>query len=213
MFKIRVRGPRACFTRPELKAERVSYDVITPSATIGILEAILWKPAIRWHVKWIDVLAPVRWASSRTNEVANKASARNEHIVADSSTERQQRNMVYLRDVDYVIGVDFSMTEHAGERDSVQKFNDMFARRLSLGQHFRPPVLGVREFPAIVEEAPAEYTPQDLTRPYGRMFYGYDHPGEGKRPMFFDAKIVKGRLEVPDRRSVLLAHGHRSVQC
>src|SRR5207249_7391890 len=115
-FQVRARGPMACFTRPEMKVERVSYEVMTPSAARGLLEAILWKPAIRWRVHEIAVLAPIRWTSFRRNEVNSRASTRTTTYFADA--DRAQRNTVALRDVDYVIRASFELTERASEADN-----------------------------------------------------------------------------------------------
>ena len=132
---LKVWGDFACFTRPEMKVERVSYDVMTPSAARGILEAILWKPAIRWRVKQIDVLRPVKWYSVKRNEVDHKISAR----VAASAMEKGcgdlgivgsdhciQRNALVLRDVAYLIHADFILTKNAGPSDNPLKFREMF---------------------------------------------------------------------------------------
>ena len=113
-FRIRARGPLACFTRPELKAERVSYEVMTPSAARGLLEAVLWKPAIGWRIHEIAVLAPIAWTSFRRNEVTGVASARGGAFFVDDDTRRAQRNTVALKDVDYAITASFEMTQRAG---------------------------------------------------------------------------------------------------
>jgi CRISPR-associated protein Cas5d len=125
MFTLRVRGELACFTRPEMKVERVSYEVMTPSAARGVLEAILWKPAIRWYVHEIAALAPIRWASFRRNEVRDLASPRVPCIVTDSPDQRSQRHTLALRDVDYVVRCSFTLTARAGARDSVPKFEEI----------------------------------------------------------------------------------------
>src|SRR5271170_5875279 len=117
-FRVRARGELACFTRPEMKVERVSYEVMTPSAARGVVEAILWKPQIAWHVRAIEVLAPVRWASFRRNEVQKvvpKLPKPGDVLVVEE--ERTQRNTVALRDVEYVIEARFELTPKAGEHD------------------------------------------------------------------------------------------------
>jgi CRISPR-associated protein Cas5d len=129
-FRVRARGDIACFTRPEMKVERVSYEVMTPSAARGLLEAVLWKPAIEWRVHAIEVLAPIRWMSVRRNEVNGRASLDKKMIVADE--DRAQRNTVALRDVDYVVHASFAMAARAGESDNVRKFEEMF--EVSIGQ-------------------------------------------------------------------------------
>ena len=210
-FRVRVTGDLACFTRPEMKVERVSYEVMTPSAARGVVEAILWKPQIAWHVRAIEVLAPVRWASFRRNEVQKVASPSAGPIVVDD--ERTQRNTVALRDVDYVVEAWFELTAKAGPDDPLAKYVDMFRRRLEKGQHHHAPYLGCREFAARVEPAPAEMRPIDPTvqRPLGWTFYDFDWPGftggeapAGKAPraLFFEARLAGGVLQVPPRDEV-----------
>jgi CRISPR-associated protein Cas5d len=204
-FRVRARGPIACFTRPEMKAERVSYEVMTPSAARGLLEAILWKPAIQWHIHTIAVLAPIDWVSFRRNEVSDRASRNVTDFFADE--RRAQRNTVALRDVDYVIAASFVMTAKAGPEDNITKFEEMFERRLQKGQHFQQPYLGCREFAAEVEPAPEEVRPiqKGADRPLGLMFYDFAyHPeGQGARPLFFEARLQGGVLSVPPLRDVL----------
>jgi CRISPR-associated protein Cas5d len=186
-----------------MKVERVSYEVMTPSAARGVLEAVLWKPQIAWHVHAIEVLAPIRWASFRRNEVQSRAAVRSREILADD--DRTQRNTVALRDVDYVIEASFTLTERAGDDDPVAKYVDMFLRRLKKGQRYHAPYLGCREFAAEVALADYVLTPIDVgvERPLGLMFYDYDYPPpEPARPLFFDAKLKDGVVRVPDRETV-----------
>ncbi|HSP78435.1 MAG TPA: type I-C CRISPR-associated protein Cas5c, partial [Myxococcaceae bacterium] len=211
-FRVRARGPVACFTRPEMKAERVSYEVMTPSAGRGLLEAVLWKPAIRWHVHEIAVLAPIQWTSFRRNEVGSRASPK----VRDFHVEerRAQRNTVALRDVDYILTCSFELTGRAGPEDNVRKFEEMFERRLERGQTFQQPYLGCREFAAEVEPAPSEFSPLQpaVDRPLGWMFYDFDYGPGGEapvRPLFFEARLSGGVLHVPPRDEVLSANGGR----
>lgn len=210
---VRVSGPMACFTRPELKAERVSYPVITPSAARGIFESVLWKPAIRWHIDRIDVLAPIRWIAFRRNEVNSRASAPASQVIEKGGAapmlvaeqDRAQRNTVALRDVDYVIYGHFEMTNRAGPGDNPGKFADMFKRRLANGQHFRMPYLGCREFAAEVTPADEEL-PLPITdnRDLGRMLFDIDFgPKRCNRPLFFEARLERGTLHVPSLASVL----------
>lgn len=212
VFRVRARGEIACFTRPEMKVERVSYEVMTPSAARGLLESVLWKPAIEWRIHRIEVLSPIRWMSVRRNEVKSRAASGKAMILSDE--DRAQRNTVALRDVDYVIHASFAMTERAGETDNLRKFEEMFDRRLEKGQHHSAPFLGCREFVANVE--PAGEAPQpidrDVDRPLGWMFYDYDWSGfdgsEGHResrprvPLFFEARLKSGVLDVPTRAAV-----------
>lgn len=157
---LKVWGPYACFTRPEMKVERVSYDVMTPSAARGILEAILWKPAIKWNVLQIDVLNSIKWISVRRNEVGSKIpvgnlkSAMNNgegHLGIKIEDDRQQRAGLFLKDVVYTIHAEFEMTERAGDQDNIIKFEEMFKRRAGRGQCFHRPYLGCREFNADFE--------------------------------------------------------------
>lgn len=209
-FRVRVRGPLACFTRPEMKVERVSYEVMTPSAARGILEAVLWKPQMRWRVGAIEVLAPIRWMSFRRNEVQSRASPRTGEIIADD--DRTQRNTLALRDVDYVIHALFELTEKAGESDSVAKYVDMFRRRLDKGQHHHAPCLGCREFAADVLSAEGVPQPIDpgIDRPLGWMFYDWERfpsgvggVGDKGKPLFFEARLTSGVLRIPGRDDVI----------
>ncbi len=209
-LSLRIRGELACFTRPEMKVERVSYEVMTPSAARGVLEAILWKPAIRWHVREIAVLAPIRWASFRRNEVKDLASPRVAQLVVDTPEQRSQRNTLALRDVDYVVKCSFTMTSRAGSRDSVEKFEEMFVRRLEKGQHYEPPYLGMREMVADVSPAPERFTLIDpgVDRPLGLMFYDFEPVEIGRgRALFFEARLRGGVLRVPPMKQVLSENG------
>lgn len=215
VFAFRVRGALACFTRPEMKIERVSYEVMTPSAARGVLDAIVWKPAIRWHVHQIAALAPIRWASFRRNEVKDLASPRVPCLVADSPGQRSQRNTLALRDVDYVVQCSFVMTRRAGSGDSVAKFEEMFERRLDKGQHHEPPYLGMREMIADVGPAPDGYAAiqPGVDRPLGVMFYDFEPVEKGRgRPLFFEARLRSGVLDVPPLEQVLAENGMRRTQ-
>lgn len=204
---IRARGPLACFTRPELKVERVSYPVMTPSAARGVLEAVLWKPAITWRIRAIHVLAPIVFTAFRRNEVTRRATAparavlesggQVEHFFADSEDNRAQRNTIALRDVDYLIAADFAMTDRAGPADNVAKFVDMFTRRVEKGQHFHQPYFGCREF--VADVLPPEGAPPPIaeTRGFGLMLHDIEFGAKGNRPVFFDARLENGVLHVP----------------
>jgi CRISPR-associated protein Cas5d len=198
IFRLKVWGENACFTRPEMKVERVSYDVMTPSAARGILEAILWKPAIRWQISRIDVLNPIRWASVRRNEVGAVMSPRTNGLFVED--QRQQRAGLFLRDVAYATHAFFEMTAKAGAEDNVKKFEEMFIRRAEKGQCFHRPYLGCREFAAHFELLPflaAEPQPIDENRDLGFMLYDMDHSGAEPMPMWFRAQIQNGRVNVP----------------
>jgi CRISPR-associated protein Cas5d len=205
-FRVRARGPYACFTRPELKAERVSYEVMTPSAARGILEAILWKPAIRWKVERIHVLAPIRFIAVKRNEVTRKAAVTGDvgRFFADEDRIRAQRNTLMLRDVDYVIEASFELTDKVGSDDNLPKFIEMFQRRLAKGQCFHTPYLGCREFAARVEAAPENWeAPAELRerRSLGMILHDLAFAPNGSgaaRPFFFEATLEDGRIEVPE---------------
>jgi CRISPR-associated protein Cas5d len=214
-------GEAACFTRPEMKVERVSYEVMTPGAARGILEAILWKPALRWIIKEIDVLRPLRWgrvdqdqanwdrlalaavgspvrfASVRRNEVGCVFSAKDGFFVEDN---RQQRAGLILRDVAYLIQAEFALTERAGPEDTAAKFSEMFRRRAGRGQSYHRPYLGCREFEAhfsLLDFDEPQPEPIPESRDLGFMFYDFDY-GQGRTARFFRASLDEGRMLVPN---------------
>lgn len=207
---LRARGPLAVFTHPALKAERISVPVMTPSAARGLLEAVLWKPAVAWRIERIKVLAPIRFTAFRRNEVKSKAVAPSAAVIHGggpaplffADDDRAQRNTVALRDVDYVIEAHLTLTERAGPGDNLAKFTDMFRRRVEKGQHFHQPYLGCREF--VAEVLPAEGAPAPIaeTRELGRILWDIEYGADGNRPVFFDATLRNGVLHVPpDPRS------------
>lgn len=213
-FCLEVIGEFACFTRPEMKVERVSYDVITPSAARAIFEAILWKPAIQWHITRIEVLNPIKWMNLRRNEVESIISARTAQTVMKNGSghlgiyvdeERQQRASLLLKDVRYRLHGEFTMTEKAGPQDSAAKFADMFRRRAEKGQCFNQPYLGCREFTcdfALVDGDVACPDSVKDTRDLGFMLYDLDYSDPASpTPLFFRAHIENGRLDVPARHS------------
>jgi CRISPR-associated protein Cas5d len=212
-IKLHIWGDYACFTRPEMKVERVSYDVITPSAARGILEAIHWKPAIRWQIDRIHVLKSIRFESIRRNEVGSKVSARNvttamtakstQDLYALSDEDRQQRASTVLRDVAYVIEAHFDLTSKATAEDNEGKHLDQFNRRARKGQCFHQPCMGTREFVAhfaLLDEGdtwPAcELTEADKNRDLGWMLHDIDFAA-GNTPRFFRAEMKDGMVEVP----------------
>ena len=203
-FILEISGELACFTRPELKVERVSYPVITPSAARNILMAILWKPAIRWRILRIEILKPIQWVYVRRNEVGVKMSDRSQGLYIEDN--RQQRASMLLRDVAYRIHADFEMTDEAGEGDNRTKFVEMFKRRASKGQYFHQPYLGCREFPChfrLLEKAEDGLPREDITQDFGFMLYDMDYsqsdPRDSNRaePMFYQCKAVNGVIIVP----------------
>ncbi|WP_420134897.1 type I-C CRISPR-associated protein Cas5c [Rhodopseudomonas sp.] len=217
--RLRVMGRWALFTRPEMKVERVSYDVMTPSAARGILEAIHWKPAIRWIIDEIHVLKPIRFQSIRRNEVGAKVpvarirKAMKSEAIGDLALiveqHRQQRATTLLSNVDYVICAHFELTPKAGFDDNAAKHLDTFNRRARKGQVFHQPCLGTREFPAAFELlAPDAALPQpdedDRTialgfgdpRDLGFMLYDIDHRGD-HGSILFRAILDRGIVKVP----------------
>lgn len=206
-IRLKVWGRNACFTRPEMKVERVSYDVMTPSAARGVLEAILWKPAIVWRITQIDVLKPIKWESVRRNEVGAVMSPRSDGMFVED--ERQQRAGLILRDVEYTIHAYCEMTDRAGPEDNVIKFEEMFQRRAENGQCFHRPYLGCREFSADFEPVLKDQPlPIDETRDLGWMLYDISHANsvdikgihlcsDGCRPHFFRASLDKGKILIP----------------
>jgi CRISPR-associated protein Cas5d len=210
-FGVRMHGRLACFSRPEFGTERVSYDLITPSAARGVLEAVLWKPAIRWQVRSIALLRPVRWTQFRRNEVNSRISTRNALSAATGGSplpdffadeDRAQRNTLALRDVDYGVVARFSLTSTAGHDDNLRKFEEMFERRLDKGQQHYQPYLGCREFPAFVEPWNGKGVLTDETRDLGRMLhdiaFGVSHGTEvANEARFFLAALRNGVVTVP----------------
>jgi CRISPR-associated protein Cas5d len=210
-IKIRVRGPYALFTRPEMKVERVSYDVITPSAARGIIEAIYWKPAIKWVIDKIHVLREIEFTNIRRNEVSEKASTDNalqvmkgagKPLYIAATESRQQRASMVLRDVDYVIEAHFEKVEKEwGEHDSIEGHYNIVLRRLRNGQHFHIPCLGTREFPARVEiiedKSDIPKSPLIGARDLGYMLYDLDFSNPRDiTPKFFKAKMLDGVIDL-----------------
>jgi CRISPR-associated protein Cas5d len=216
-IKLHVWGDYACFTRPEFKAERVSYDVITPSAARGVLESIYWKPAIRWVVDKIHVLRPIRFTNLRRNEIKSKIPAGNVRkamasgdlrglwLVSDSASERTQRSAMVLRDVAYVIEAHFDLIDR--EDGNAVKHFEMFRRRASKGQCFHRPCLGTREFDAdfaLVEEddMPAsDLRPEHRDQDLGWMLHDMQY-GKTIEPRFFRAKLDNSVIHVPPMHSI-----------
>ncbi len=218
-FCLEVTGDFACFTRPEMKVERVSYDLITPSAARAVFEAILWKPGIRWRITCIEVLKPLRWISVRRNEVAAVISTRNALTAMNAGhgelalfieDERQQRAGLFLRDVAYRLHAELDMVSDEA-RGNPGKYLAMFSRRAESGQCVNQPYLGCREFAArfrpvaLVENGrggwrAADDEPpalQSMTADLGWMLFDldYDNPAD-PRPKFFRARVESGVLEL-----------------
>ncbi len=212
-FCLEVWGPMACFTRPELKVERVSYDVITPSAVRAVFEAIFWKPAIHWQVTKIEVLNPIKWTSVRRNEVGAVAS-KTPIFIED---KRQQKNSLMLRDVRYRLYAKLEFipvrnrkqkpdeNDHSDENPA--KYNAMFERRAGKGQCFTQPYLGTREcsaaFKLVNPETDALDAPISESRDLGIMLYDMDFETDIKNPpaMFYRARMENGVIIVPPKDS------------
>lgn len=205
-FTLQVSGDFACFTRPEMKAERVSYDVITPSAARALFEAILWKPAVRWHIRRIEVLKPVRWINLRRNEVGAIISSRNVQqamaagegdLALYIEDERQQRAGLFLRDVAYRLHAELEV--NSGEPR--QKYEEMFRRRAERGQWVNQPYLGCREFAAdvrLVDTTKPQPAALDESRDLGWMLHDLDFSqASSPQPRFFRAEMRKGVIDVP----------------
>ncbi|MDL2268190.1 type I-C CRISPR-associated protein Cas5c, partial [Desulfovibrio sp. OttesenSCG-928-G15] len=208
--QIKIQGEYACFTRPEMKGERVSYEVPTPSAIRGILEAVHWKPAITWHIDAIHVMRPVRFESIRRNEVANKVPGVESYMKSGKplyllvEDRRVQRGALVLRDVEYYVEAHFSLTGKAGPDDNEGKHLDIFNRRLKKGQVYHQPCLGCREFPAFIEAVSGGIPPSALAekaegnRNLGWMLYDLDFSeAANTTPMFFQANMERGIVRIP----------------
>ena len=219
-IRVRIKGPRAVFSRPEFHTERVSYDVITPSAARGIIEAVYYKPEIRWYIDSIEVLNKIEFESIRRNEVGAKGSFSDfrkaykvggEPPMLIASKERQQRNTLYLTNVDYVVSAHFELMG-AGDPavDTPEKHYNIALRRLRKGQCFSQPYLGCREFPADVslvedsEEIPRSYYAEIEDKDLGFMLYDLDYEN-GMAPLFFRAHMVHGVIDVVSARDRVMA--------
>lgn len=207
---VEVWGDYACFSRPEMKVERVSYDIVTPSAARGLLEAIYWHPGLRWVIDRIHVCAPIRFTNIRRNEVKDTINARKVKTVMEKGQgdlylatpeSIQQRAAMVLRDVHYVIEAHFEMTPNASPGDNPGKFQDIMKRRLSRGQFYHQPCFGVREFPANFQPCAAiPPCPQELRgeKDLGWMLLDLDYSApENIEPRFFRAVLRDGILTVP----------------
>ncbi len=210
---LEVWGDYACFSRPEMKVERVSYDVITPSAARGLLEAVMWHPGMRWVIDRIQVCSPIRFTNIRRNEVKDVISARSVKTVMEkgvgdlylaASESIQQRAAMILRDVRYIIDAHFELTDRASPSDNAGKFQEMTRRRAEKGQFYHQPCFGTREFPAHFRLCPERPPcPEELRgeKDLGWMLLDMDYSDpEDIRPIFFRAVMRDGIIEVPDPR-------------
>lgn len=208
-IKVEVWGDYACFSRPEMKTERVTYDVMTPSAARGLLEAVFWHPGMRWVIDRIYVLSPISVTNIKRNEVKAKILATNVKsamtggrtaLFLNTSDEIQQRSALVLQNVHYVISAHFEMTANAAPSDNPGKFQDIIKRRLHRGQCYHQPYFGCREFPAAFCEWQDDEIPTiDETRDLGYMLWDMDYSNVPDiRPQFFRAKLEKGVLYLED---------------
>lgn len=208
--KVKVWGEYALFSRPEMKVERCSYDVITPSAARGILEAIYWHPGMKWVIDKIYVQKPVRFTSIRRNEVKSKISSNNvlsvyngadKPLYISTKSDIVQRASLLLRDVSYVIEAHFEMTEKAVESDNPGKFKDIIMRRLKRGECYHTPYFGCREFSAnfcLCEDEKIE-TAYSGEKDLGFMLYDMDFSDlDNIQPMFFRALMKDGVINLRD---------------
>jgi CRISPR-associated protein Cas5d len=205
-IKLKVWGDYACFTRPEMKVERVSYDVMTPSAARGILEAIYWKPAIVWEIDRIHVMNQIRFDNIRRNEVLGKIpmapvksafQGKEAVLFKDPNDERVQRASLVLRDVEYVIEAHFNLTDKAGPDDTVQKHYNVALRRMRKGQCFHHPYFGCREFPVQFEFIEGDIPQSTLkgTQNLGLMLWDIDF-SKDMTPVFFRAEMNDGVIDI-----------------
>lgn len=209
--RVRVWGDLALFSRPEMKVERCSYDVITPSAARGLLEAVYWHPGMCWKIDKIYVRKPIQFTSVRRNEVKNKVQASSALNVINggekplyicSKKDIVQRAAILLRDVEYIIEAHFEMTEKANSSDNPGKFKDIIMRRFRRGECYHMPYFGCREFPANFEL----FAEEEISTPYdgqekdlGYMLYDFDYSdSQDIKPMFFRAVMKDGILDVRD---------------
>lgn len=207
--KVRVWGDYALFSRPEMKVERCSYDVMTPSAARGLLESIYWHPGCRWVVDKIYVRNPIRFTSVRRNEVKTKALAGSAWSVMNgerkeigiySKEQIVQRASLILRDVDYVIEAHFEMTQKANASDNPGKFKDIIMRRLRRGECYHQPYFGCREFPAkfeLYEKEEVDTAYSGERKDLGFMLYDMDYSDSTDiQPMFFRAILEDGVMNL-----------------
>lgn len=209
--KVRVWGDLALFSRPEMKVERCSYDVMTPSAARGILEAVYWHPGMRWIIDKIYVKKPIQFTSVRRNEVKSKVLASSvlsvmngaeKPLFISAKEDIVQRASILLRDVEYIIEAHFEMTQQANASDNPGKFKDIVMRRLRKGECYHMPYFGCREFPANFELFEGDVTGTAYCgeeKDLGYMLYDFDYSDpENIQPMFFRAVLTNGMLDLRD---------------
>ncbi|MEJ5265313.1 MAG: type I-C CRISPR-associated protein Cas5c [Bacteroidales bacterium] len=212
VLKVKVSGEFACFTRPDLKVERMTYPCMNPSAARGVLDSILWKPEFRWWIHRILVLKPITFFSIRRNEIKSKQS-KNPIIIED---KRAQRNSIVLKDVEYIIEASIYQNEFDA-KNPPKKYAEMFKRRVKKGQCWRRPYLGTREFAAEFTEPTGNEQPIRETIPIGSMLFDifYNEKGRPSPLFFYDVAIVNGILECPkaeNEKMMLSTHFQPDMQ-
>jgi len=209
MIQLEVWGKYALFSRPELKVERVSYDVPTPSAARGLVESIYFHPGLKWNIRKIHVLSPIKFTNIRRNEVKGKLLAQDARsaimgsksdLYIAASQQIVQRAAMVLQDVHYVIEAEFEMTDKAAPSDNPGKFQDIITRRMAKGQCFHTPYFGCREFPANFRPWVGGSVPTiPETKDLGIMLYDFDYSDPANiTPLYFHAKLENGVLNTTD---------------
>lgn len=204
--RVKVTGEFACFTRPDLKVERMTYPCMTPSAARGILDCILWKPEFIWHVQKIFVLKPVKFYSVKRNEINSKQGK----VPIRIEEHRAQRNSIILKDVAYIIEASVYQNE-TDAKNPQKKYVEMFNRRVRKGQCWRRPFLGTREFAAEFEEPATEFVPIQTDIPIGSMFLDmwYDMNGIPMPKFFYDVAVKNGVLDCGMEYKQILSSNHK----
>ncbi|NMC58953.1 MAG: type I-C CRISPR-associated protein Cas5 [Candidatus Methanofastidiosa archaeon] len=211
IVKVKVTGDFACFTRPDLKVERMSYPCMTPSAARGILDSILWKPEFKWWVRSIKILKPIVFLSLTRNEINSKQTSKPIEVdLVDKNGKpmyRAQRNSIVLKDVSYLIEASIYQDKN-DDSNPPKKYVEMFRRRVRKGQCWRRPYLGTREFAAEFFEPDGTEQPIKDTMPIGSMLFDIFYDEKGKpTPLFFhDVAIIKGVLACPDNLNLKMMH-------
>ena len=209
MIRLEVWGKYALFSRPELKVERVSYDVPTPSAARGLVESIYFHPGLKWNIRKIYVLSPIKFTNIRRNELKGKLLAQDARsaimgsksdLYIAASQQIVQRAAMVLQDVHYVIEAEFEMTDKAAPSDNPGKFQDIITRRMAKGQCFHTPYFGCREFPANFRPWVGGSVPTiPETKDLGIMLYDFDYSDSANiTPLYFHAKLENGVLNTTD---------------
>ena len=207
VIKVKVSAPYACFTRPDLKVERMTYPCMTPSAARGVLDSILWKPEFKWHILRVNMLKPLQFASIKRNELSDKQS--HEPIYVDEAKRRAQRNSIVLRDVSYIIEAAIYQ-DSPDAKNTPEKYRAMFNRRVAKGQCYRRPYLGCREFAAEFYPVEPGDSPISETIPIGSMLLDifFDKSGKPSPRFFYDVFVKEGVLDCSEQYLEMLKSSH-----